>query len=153
MEYVKQTQLKKQEGTIIMTDNENLVTEVTENVETATEETVEQAETPAPRTYTQEEVDEIVSKRKARTEAKIRKEYDRKYGRLESVLKAGTGKESVEEMPLILTLGPMLTMAASACVTLTSTLQRISNKEATFNGRLSVVGDKAKEVTTTRVGA
>ena len=35
-------------------------------------------------------------------------------------------------MPLILTLGPMLTMAASACVTLTSTLQRISNKEATF---------------------
>ena len=41
-------------------------------------------------------------------------------------------KESVEEMPLILTLGPMLTMAASACVTLTSTLQRISNKEATF---------------------
>lgn len=28
-----------------------------------------------------------------------------------------------------------------------------TNKEATFNGRLSVVGDKAKEVTTTRVGA
>lgn len=81
-----------------MTDNENLVLEGTENVETATEETVEQVETPAPRTYTQEEVDEIVSKRKARTEAKIRKEYDRKYGRLESVLKAGTGKESVEEM-------------------------------------------------------
>lgn len=41
-------------------------------------------------------------------------------------------KESAEEMPLILTLGPMLTMAASACVTLTSTLQRISNKEATL---------------------
>ena len=41
-------------------------------------------------------------------------------------------KESVEEMPLILTLGPMLTMAASACVTLTSTLQRISNKETTL---------------------
>ncbi|MBR5544864.1 MAG: hypothetical protein IKU66_05260 [Clostridia bacterium] len=81
-----------------MVENENLVTEVTENVETATEETVEQVETPAPRTYTQEELDEIVSKRKARSEAKIRKEYERKYGRLENVLKAGTGKESVEEM-------------------------------------------------------
>lgn len=81
-----------------MVDNENLVTEVTENVETPTEEVVEQVETPAPRTYTQEEVDEIVSKRKARSEAKIRKEYDRKYGRLTNVLKAGTGKEDVDEM-------------------------------------------------------
>ena len=81
-----------------MLENENLVTEVTENVETPTEEVVEQVETPAPRTYTQEEVNDIVSKRNARTEAKIRKEYDRKYGRLEKVLQAGTGKNSVEEM-------------------------------------------------------
>ena len=75
-----------------MLENENLVTEVTENVEQTTE------ETPVVKTYTQEEVDAIVGKRIARKEAKIRKEYDRKYGELESVLRAGTGKESVEEM-------------------------------------------------------
>jgi hypothetical protein len=69
--------------------NENFV-EQTENVEQTTEQT--------PKTYTQEEVDAIVGKRIARNEAKIRKEYDRKYGDLTEVLKAGTGKESVEEM-------------------------------------------------------
>ena len=73
-----------------MNDNETLVTNVTENMEQTTEET--------PKTYTQDEVNEIVGKRIARKEAKIRKEYDRKYGDLESVLKAGTGKESVEEV-------------------------------------------------------
>ena len=74
-----------------MENNENFVTEeVTENVEVTTEET--------PKMYTQDEVDAIVGKRIARKEAKIRKEYDRKYGQLEEVLKAGTGKESVEEM-------------------------------------------------------
>lgn len=74
-----------------MNENETLGTEqVTENVEQTTEET--------PKTYTQEEVDAIVGKRIARKEAKIRKEYDRKYGDLEEVLKAGTGKQSVEEV-------------------------------------------------------
>lgn len=71
--------------------NENLVTEqVTENVEQTTEQT--------PKTFTQEEVEAIVGKRIARKEAKIRKEYDRKYGQLEEVLKAGTGKQNVEEL-------------------------------------------------------
>jgi len=73
-----------------MENNENFVAEATENVEQTTEET--------PKTYTQEEVDAIVGKRIARNEAKIRKEYDRKYSGLTDVLKAGTGKESVEEM-------------------------------------------------------
>ncbi len=75
-----------------MSENEILVTEeVAENVEQTTE------ETPV-KTYTQEEVDAIVGKAKARTRAKIEKDYQRKYGGLEEVLKAGTGKESVEEM-------------------------------------------------------
>lgn len=73
-----------------MEENRNLVTDVTENAEHTAEET--------PKTYTQEEVDAIVGKRVARTKAKIEKDYQRKYGDLESVLKAGTGKESVEEM-------------------------------------------------------
>lgn len=78
-----------------MNENENLVTEqVTENVEQTTEET--------PKTYTEAEfnakLDEVLGKKIARREAKIRKEYDRKYGDLVETLKAGTGKESVEEM-------------------------------------------------------
>lgn len=74
-----------------MENNENFVAEqVAEKVEQTTEQT--------PKTYTQEEVDAIVGKRLSRNEAKIRKEYDRKYGGLEEVLRAGTGKESVEEM-------------------------------------------------------
>lgn len=76
-----------------MSENEILVAEqATENVEQTTEETV------APKMYSQEEVDAIVGKRIARTKAKIEKDYQRKYGDLEEVLKAGTGKESVEEM-------------------------------------------------------
>ena len=85
-----------------MNENENLVTEieqedvaqdeVTENVEQTTE------ETPTARTYTQEEVDAIVGRKKSRMEQKIRKEYERKYDGLISVLKAGTGEEDVEAL-------------------------------------------------------
>ena len=76
-----------------MFENENLAAEnVAENVEQTTE------ETPKAKTFTQEEVDAIVGKKIARTKAKMQKEYDRKYGELENVLRAGTGKESVEEM-------------------------------------------------------
>ncbi len=71
--------------------NENLVTE--EVVTAPVEEKVE-----APKTYTQEEVDAIVGKRVARTKAKIEKENQRKYGDLMSVLQAGTGKETVEDV-------------------------------------------------------
>lgn len=78
-----------------MEDNKNLVTEeVAENVENTTEET--------PKTYTEAEfnakLDEVLGKKIARKEAKIRKEFERKYGDLEDVLKAGTGKENVEDM-------------------------------------------------------
>ena len=73
-----------------------LATEVAENVEVTTEEITE------PKTYTEEEfnqrLDEALAKKIARKEAKIRKEYDRKYGALESVLKAGTGKEDIAEV-------------------------------------------------------
>lgn len=80
-----------------MENNENFVKQ-TENVVVTTEET--------PKTFTQadvdrmvkEKLDEVLPGKIARREAKIRKEYDRKYGDLEEVLKAGTGKNSVEEM-------------------------------------------------------
>ena len=76
-----------------MNDEKDLVTDVTENAEQTAEETQQPV-----KTYTQDELDAIVGKRLARQDAKIRKEYDRKYGRLEEVLKAGTGKEDVDEM-------------------------------------------------------
>ena len=78
-----------------MENNENLVTE-TEQEEVVTE-NAEQTAEQTPKTYTEEElnakVNEIVGKRVARKEAKIRKEYDRKYGELEQVLRTGTGKD------------------------------------------------------------
>lgn len=86
--------------------NENLVVEQ-ETVNTAenVEQTTEQVAAP-PKTYTQEQVDTMIKEKLdqvlpgkiARKEAKLRKEYDQRYGTLESVLKAGTGMESVEEM-------------------------------------------------------
>ena len=78
-----------------MENNENLVTEevVTENVEQTTEETQ-----VSEKTYTQAEVDDIVGKAKYRAREQERKKYDRQYGGLFNVLKAGTGKETVEEM-------------------------------------------------------
>lgn len=85
-----------------MSEEKDLELLNSENVEeTTTEETVEQVEQPA-KVYTEEEfnkkLDEVLGKKIARREAKIRKEYDRKYGELENVLKAGTGKEDVEDM-------------------------------------------------------
>lgn len=75
-----------------MENKENLVLDGAENVEQTTE------ETPKAKTYTQEEVDAIVGKKIARTKAKIQKENDRKYGELETVLKAGMGKEDMGEI-------------------------------------------------------
>lgn len=79
-----------------MNENEVIVAEATENVEITTEETTESQ--PAPRTFTQEEVNEIVAKRLARQEARFKKEQERKYGELEEVLRAGTGETDVKGM-------------------------------------------------------
>lgn len=86
-----------------MNENENLVAEAAENVEQNAEQSAESAapqttEQTPPKTYTDEEVNAIVGKRLARQEARIRKEYDRKYGDLEDVLKAGMGKEDMGEI-------------------------------------------------------
>ena len=68
--------------------------EVTENVEQTTEETVVE---PA-KLFTQDDLNAAVGKAKARERAKVAKQFERKYGQLEDVLRAGTGKESVEDM-------------------------------------------------------
>ena len=100
METVKQTLKNRKE--FQMNEHENLELLNSENVEATTEETqVEQIAEPE-KVYTEEDfnrkLDEVLGKKIARREAKIRKEYDKKYGELESVLKAGTGKEDVAEM-------------------------------------------------------
>ncbi len=83
-----------------MFDFEQDVTEeVTENVEQTTEETeaVEQEE----RKFTQAEVSEMIRSNVSRNEAKLRKQFERetqKYRDLEDVLRAGTGRETVEDM-------------------------------------------------------
>lgn len=71
--------------------NENFAADqVAENVEQATEQT--------PKMFTQDEVNEIVGKAKARVKAKVEKTYEDKYGSLMNTLRAGTGKETVEEV-------------------------------------------------------
>lgn len=81
---------------------ENQETQVIEQITENTEQTAEQT----PVTYTQEQVDEIVKQKLdeimpgkiARKEAKIRKETDREYGEMMGLLRAGTGKESVQDI-------------------------------------------------------
>lgn len=79
-----------------MNENENIVTEqVAENVEQTTEETPKKIE------LTQDELNDIVGKAKARERAKITKQYERQNRELNDLvdtLKAGTGKENVGEM-------------------------------------------------------
>lgn len=81
-----------------MENEKDLVTEETVTEETVQTETEAQTETKPPKTYTEDEVNAIVGKRIAREGAKIRKQYDREYGELREVLRAGTGKESVSDM-------------------------------------------------------
>lgn len=84
-----------------MNELEKMVQEVPEDVEETAEEVVE-IEEEAEKVYTEEEfrrqLKDGISRGVSRREGKIRKEYDEKYGRLERVLKAGTGLGSVDEI-------------------------------------------------------
>lgn len=75
-----------------------VIEEVTENAEGQTaEETVE-----PEKVYTEEEfnakLDKVLAKKIARNNEKIRKEYEKKYGNLENVLKAGTGIDDIGDI-------------------------------------------------------
>ena len=85
-----------------MEDIKNPVTEVTENVEEQT--TEEPVVVEEPKIYTEADfnrkLDEILPKKLARREAKIRKEYEDKlsvYKETESVLNAGLGTSNINE--------------------------------------------------------
>ena len=100
----------------MMEENQIPVEESTENVEETTEETiapqeeveevetneeenlpVEDKEVKQEETFTKEQVDELIAKKLARKEAKIRKEYNNKYRKLENVVNAGLGTHSTDE--------------------------------------------------------
>lgn len=90
-----------------MFEDDDLVLEGTENVEEpATEESVEEVAEPNKevKMYTEEElnsrVDELLAKKIARKEAKIRKEYEDKYSayrEAETVLNAGLGTDNITD--------------------------------------------------------
>lgn len=90
-------------------NNENLVMgeDITENTEETVEETAGQVEQiaveqPEEKVYTKSEyeagIKKAVDKAVTRRDAKLHKEYQRKYGELEAVLKAGTQKDDVGEI-------------------------------------------------------
>lgn len=104
-----------------MEDNKELVEETTENVEEqATEELVDGAkvteevtegensnqevtdEQPSTekveKTYSKEELSDRIDKAVRRREAKLRREYEEKYGRLETVLSAGMQTNDISEI-------------------------------------------------------
>ena len=90
----------------MLDDNENVVTEVTENVEEqATEEFVDGAKVSEGKMYTDAEIDKLVNeridqlmpKKLERAKAKLTREFENKYEKTERVLKAGLGVESLDE--------------------------------------------------------
>lgn len=79
-----------------MNENERLVTEnVAENAENTAEQIPEKRYTEAEFNA---KLDEVIGKKIARKEAKIRKEYDERYGGLMDVLEAGTGERDVTKV-------------------------------------------------------
>lgn len=103
-----------------MENNEELVLENTENVEEQAteelvngsnrgEETVNTTENevtptePTERTYTKAELTEKIDNAVRRREAKLRREYEEKYSRVENVLNAGLGTSNIEEATTKLT--------------------------------------------------
>ena len=80
-----------------MEDNKDLVEETEKVEEQTTEEIVEAEEPKQEKTFTEKELDEIVAKKLARKEEKVRREFEKKYGRLETVVNAGLGTTNTEE--------------------------------------------------------
>lgn len=94
-EIVEQTTETENVDTLATEELEGNVkeTEATENTET---ENVE-AEKEEVKTFTQEELNKIVKERLSRQESKIRDEYEKKYSKVETVLNAGLGTNSLDE--------------------------------------------------------
>ena len=87
-------------------NEEEVMDNITEDAAAAAEEGIapvqQEPVTEPEKVYTEEEfqakLGEMLDKKVPRMEARIRKEYDRKYGELENVLRAGTQKNDVAEI-------------------------------------------------------
>ena len=79
------------------TENTELTAEEIKDVE-STEETPEETTIePQEKTFTKDEVDSMIAKKLARKEAKMRKEYAEKYGKLETVVNAGLQTDNIDD--------------------------------------------------------
>lgn len=87
-ENVEQT-TEQNEESIELTD--------TSNAEDVKEETSEEIKNEPEKIYTEDEFNQKFDAKFKRREAKIRKEYEKKYSKLENVLNAGLGTSSIEE--------------------------------------------------------
>ena len=88
----------------MLDDNENVVTEVTENVgEQATEQVVEQVSEGKMYTDAElerivnERIDKLMPKKLERAKAKLTRDFENKYEKVDRVLKAGLGVETLDE--------------------------------------------------------
>lgn len=93
-ENVEQTTEEMDEG-IELTDTSEEVEENEETIETEGKEEVKEDE--PKKVYTEDEFNEKFDAKFKRREAKIRKEYEKKYSKLENILNAGLGTSSLEE--------------------------------------------------------
>lgn len=86
---------------LVLDDNtenvDELTTEEIVDGEVDTNETEESVEENTTKTYTDDEVNEIVKKKLYRKEAKVRDEYEKKYAKVEELLKAGLETKTFEE--------------------------------------------------------
>ena len=89
--------MENNEELVEQTENTELTAEEIEDVESTEEQPQEETTEPIEETFTKEQVDEMIAKKLARKEAKLRKEFMQKYSRLETVVNAGLGTHSVEE--------------------------------------------------------
>lgn len=90
--------MENNEELVEQTENTELTAEEIEDVESIEEQPQEETTNePVEETFTKEQVDSMLAKKLARKEAKIRKEYEKRYGSLEKVVNAGLGTENIDE--------------------------------------------------------
>lgn len=105
MEDEKEEMLNEEENLVVEDTTENMGEQATEEVVEGEENTAEtdngeSAVTADEKKYTKKELDDLLSKKIARKEAKIRREYEKKYApysELGNVLNAGLGTNNLEE--------------------------------------------------------
>ena len=96
-ENVEQTTEEMEDG-IELTDTTEEVEENEETIEPEeTKEATQPMEEGPKKIYTEEEFNEKFDTKFKRREAKLRREYEKKYSKLENILNAGLGTSSVEE--------------------------------------------------------